>query len=102
MKQLLNLILMAFCAAGAYFLTSILTDNLILLVLSTAGSILLFVVYNMLWIHEIDYVEQDLISNRLEEDRIPVIGGKKINWEEYRDIPSINRDTPIVFDRNKI
>ena len=93
---------MAFCAAGAYFLTSILTDNLILLVLSTAGSILLFVVYNMLWIHEIDYVEQDLISNRLEEDRIPVIGGKKINWEEYRDIPSINRDTPIVFDRNKI
>lgn len=103
MKQLLSLVITALCAAGAYFIANTYySNNLILIVLSTAGGILIFVVYNMLWINEMDSIEQDLLNNRLREDRIPVIGGKRINWDEYRNIPSIDKNTPITFDRNKL
>lgn len=39
----------------------------------------------------------------LEELPIPVIGSKKVDWDEYRDIPKINIDNPIPkFNRNNI
>jgi len=39
----------------------------------------------------------------LNEDRIPVIGGKKISWEEYREIPpDIDSNGRVKFDRNKL
>lgn len=40
----------------------------------------------------------------INEDKIPVIGGKKINWNEYREIPQdISLDNNRVkFNRNNI
>ena len=39
----------------------------------------------------------------IDEQHIPVIGGKKIDWNEYRQIPpDINADGRIKFDRNKL
>lgn len=44
--------------------------------------------------------EQDFHIN---EARLPVIGGKRIDWNEYREIPSdITKDGRIKFDRNKL
>jgi hypothetical protein len=44
--------------------------------------------------------EQDFHIN---EERIPVIGGKRINWEEYREIPpDIDMQARLKFDRNKL
>ena len=39
----------------------------------------------------------------INEEHIPVIGGKRIDWNEYREIPSdITIDGRIKFDRNKL
>ena len=39
----------------------------------------------------------------LNEDHIPVIGGKKISWEEYREIPpDIDSNGRIKFNRNNL
>jgi hypothetical protein len=39
----------------------------------------------------------------INEDHIPVIGGKKISWEEYREIPpDIDSDGRIKFNRNNL
>lgn len=39
----------------------------------------------------------------MEEPPIPVIGSKKVDWDEYRDIPKINIEQPIPkFNRNNI
>lgn len=40
---------------------------------------------------------------RPSEEHIPVIGGKRINWEEYREIPpDITPSGRIKFDRNNL
>jgi hypothetical protein len=39
----------------------------------------------------------------IDEQRIPVIGGKRIDWNEYRQIPpDINTDGRVKFDRNNL
>ena len=39
----------------------------------------------------------------IDETRLPVIGGKRIDWNEYREIPSdITKDGRIKFDRNNL
>jgi len=44
--------------------------------------------------------EQDFHIN---EERIPVIGGKRIDWEEYREIPpDIDINGRIKFNRNNL
>jgi hypothetical protein len=39
----------------------------------------------------------------INEERLPVIGGKRIDWNEYRQIPpDITTDGRVKFDRNKL
>jgi hypothetical protein len=39
----------------------------------------------------------------INENRIPVIGGKRISWEEYREIPKdIDMDGRVKFNRNNL
>jgi hypothetical protein len=39
----------------------------------------------------------------VNEDHIPVIGGKRISWEEYREIPNdIDMNGRVKFNRNNL
>jgi hypothetical protein len=66
-------------------------------------SMLIFILlclHSTLSYHIKDNREEDFHIN---EERIPVIGGKRINWDEYREIPpDINNDGRIKFDRNNL
>lgn len=65
-------------------------------------SILMFIllcIHSFLSYHNIEKQEDFYIS----DEHIPVIGGKKINWEEYREIPpDIDSDGRIKFNRNNL
>jgi hypothetical protein len=70
------------------------------------GYVLVILMFILLCLHHtLSYHAQ---HNREEdfhinEDRIPVIGGKKISWEEYREIPpDIDSDGRIKFNRNNL
>ena len=70
------------------------------------GYVLTILMLILLCLHStLSYHEQ---HNREEtfhinEERLPVIGGKKINWDEYREIPpDIDNNGRIKFDRNKL
>lgn len=58
--------------------------------------------YIGLWYKELGNMEQEYQRNIMHEDRIPVIGTKEIDWDEYRDIPKLDINAPLTFDRNKI
>jgi len=60
---------------------------------------ILLCMHTSLSYHDIEK-EQDFHIN---EDRIPVIGGKKINWDEYREIPpDIDINGRMKFNRNNL
>ena len=60
---------------------------------------LLLCIHSFLSYHNIEKQEDFHIN----EERIPVIGGKKINWDEYREIPpDIDSDGRIKFNRNNL
>lgn len=67
-----------------------------------ALSILMFIllcIHSFLSYNNI-HTEEDFHIN---EDRIPVIGGKKINWDEYREIPpDLTIEGRIKFNRNNL
>lgn len=63
---------------------------------------LLFSLYIALWFKELGTMEQEYQRNIMHEERIPVIGTKPIDWDEYRDIPKFDINAPLTFDRNKI
>lgn len=65
-------------------------------------SILMFI---LLCIHSfLSYHNKGREENfHINEERIPVIGGKKINWEEFREIPpDIDSNGRIKFNRNNL
>ena len=63
---------------------------------------LLYSIYTGLWYKELSNMEQNYQRNIMHEERIPVIGAKLIDWDEYRDIPALDINKPLTFDRNKI
>ena len=58
--------------------------------------------YIGLWYKELAMMEQNYQKSIMHEDRIPVIGARPIDWDEYRDIPKLDINSPLTFDRNKI
>lgn len=65
-------------------------------------SILMFI---LLCMHSfLSYNNKDREENfHINEERIPVIGGKRISWEEFREIPpDIDSNGRIKFNRNNL
>jgi hypothetical protein len=66
-------------------------------------SILMFIllcIHSTLSYHTQHNREEDFHVN---DERIPVIGGKRINWEEYKEIPpDIDINGRIKFNRNNL
>lgn len=69
---------------------------------AAVASCLLLGTYISLWYKELANMEQEYQKNIMHEDRIPVIGEKPIDWDEYCDIPKLDINAPLIFDRNKI
>ena len=62
---------------------------------------LITALYN--WYYKAEQANQYIDEQVTYKENIPVIGAKRIDWEEYRDIPkiTINNCTP-KFNRNNI
>lgn len=71
-------------------------------IISAILCILLYSIYLAKWYNAIENAELSYQKNILHEERIPVIGAKPIDWNEYRDIPKLDINSPVIFDRNKI
>lgn len=63
---------------------------------------ILYGIYTGLWYKDLSNMEQEYQKSIMHEDRIPVIGARPIDWDEYRDIPKLDINSPLTFDRNKI
>lgn len=69
------------------------------------GYIAALLMFLILCVHyTLSYHKQEREEDfHINEEHIPVIGGKKINWEEYREIPpDITPTGRMKFDRNKL
>lgn len=103
MRQTLGIILLGILLIGTYSICTLMFNLPLLLTAITmcvVGIVALF--HESLWFVAMDRLEQDKQRSFLEEPRIPVIGGRPIDWDEYRDIPPYNPNEVITFDRNKI
>ena len=61
---------------------------------------LLVCIHSTLSYHTQNRREEDFHIN---EERIPVIGGKRISWEEFKEIPpDIDSNGRIKFNRNNL
>ena len=70
-----------------------------------AGYILAIIMFCLLCVHyTLSYHNVEREEDfHINDEHIPVIGGKKINWEEYREIPpDLNPSGRLKFDRNKL
>tara|TARA_R110000868_G_scaffold37331_1_gene132222 strand:- start:3001 stop:3342 length:342 start_codon:yes stop_codon:yes gene_type:complete len=102
MKTILSALITILAGIGAYNILNSLTKNPSLILIGVIATVILCLTYTALWYKDLDNIEEDLIKNRLHEDRIPVIGARPINWEYELDIPIYDINHPIKFDRNKI
>lgn len=69
------------------------------------GYVLSVIMFLLICIHStLSYYNKDREEDfHINEERIPVIGGKRISWEEFREIPpDIDSNGRIKFNRNNL
>lgn len=88
---------------GAYFLIRMVTDDTFFRVFIVLMAAIIYGIhYTMIYDYEAIIREEQDDAIIQTEDRIPVIGGKKVDWNEYRDIPDFPKNGRIKFNRDKL
>lgn len=101
MKTILGITLYILAIIGTVTLLNLILISFIEIISVSIVSII-YIAYVNIWYKELSTVEESLLKEPQTELKIPVIGKKPINWDDYRDIPKYTPEDPIIFDRNKL
>lgn len=101
-KTILSFLITILSGVGSYDIMNRITQDYHLIVIGIIVTIMICLTYSALWYRDMDNVEHNIIKDRLQEDRIPVIGSRYIDWDEELDLPAYDMNNTIKFDRNKI
>jgi hypothetical protein len=102
MKALLTIYLILTSTIGAMTIAYVFIDDPMYMLVAIALNLLLFSTYYTLWTNSVNKREEAIEEVTSKQQPIQVIGTRTVNYyEEALDIPTIDYNKPIVFDRAK-
>lgn len=102
MKSLLATYVLITSIIGAYLTLYVLSEDPVTALIGIAVSAACFYTYYQCWYVELHKKDEQLTEAKEDTKSIPVMGTKTVNYHsEHLDIPTIDWEKPITFDRSK-
>ena len=102
MKTILTLYLILISTIGSATVAYVFLDDPMTILVAIGFNLFLFYTYFTLWYNAVHKREEKIEKIESKQQAIPVMGTKTVNYhEEALDIPTIDYERPIVFNRAK-